>query len=108
MKQKKSITESDYDLELENVAAKIKKEKAKRVLIQLPDGLKPYAVSIYQELKNKTQNKPEIIVWMGSCFGACDVPTEVEKLGIDMIVQFGHSNWNFKENTHSKKITIIK
>ena len=104
MKQKKSLNDLDYDLELDKTAKEIIKQKAKRVLIQLPDGLKPYAMDIYLELKDKTKNKPEIIVWMGSCFGACDVPTEVEKLGIDLIVQFGHSAWNFKD----KKIKVLK
>ncbi|MEK6885540.1 MAG: diphthamide synthesis protein [Nanoarchaeota archaeon] len=107
MKEKKSVNDLDYDLELDKTAKEIIKQKAKRVLIQLPDGLKPYAMDIYQELKDKTQNKPEIIVWMGSCFGACDVPTEVEKLGIDMIVQWGHSAWNFKGNS-DKKIKVLK
>ena len=32
-----------YNLELEKAADAIKKEKAKRVCIQLPDGLKPKA-----------------------------------------------------------------
>ena len=24
-----------------------------------------------------------ILIWGGSCFGACDIPTETEKLGVD-------------------------
>lgn len=82
---------AEYDLELENVAEKIKKENAKRICIQLPDGLKPKAMEIYEELKKKVS--AEIIIWLGSCFGACDVPFDVEKLGVDLIIQFGHSEW---------------
>ena len=95
-KSQKLLNELDYDLELERVAEEIKKQKAKRVLIQLPDGLKPFATSITEELKQITNNKCEILIWAGSCYGACDIPLEGEKLGIDMIVQFGHSAWNFK------------
>lgn len=96
---------SDYDLELEKVAAEIKKQKAKRVLIQLPDGLKPLATQIVDELKEKTKNRAEIFIWFDSCFGACDVPTaEAEKLGVDLIVQFGHSEWKFKKSRKDIKV----
>lgn len=80
-----------YDLEIKKAAAKIKKEKAKLVLIQLPDGLKPKADLIKKELESKT--KADVLIWMGSCFGSCDVPENVKKLGVDLIVQWGHSEW---------------
>lgn len=105
----KTLNEIDYDLELERIVKEIKKSKAKRVLIQLPDGLKPYATQIINELEKKTAGnskgknksgkpaKAKFIIWIGSCFGACDVPiAEAEKLGVDLIVQFGHSPWKFK------------
>lgn len=81
----------DYDLELERVADKINKEKANTVLIQLADGLKPRAKEIKEELKKKTNSR--LLFWAGSCFGSCDVPLETEKLGVDLIIQFGHSEW---------------
>ena len=81
----------EYDLELENVAARIKKEGAKTVCIQLPDGLKPLAGKIADALFEKTG--AVIIIWAGSCYGACDQPLEVEKLGVDLLVQWGHSAW---------------
>ena len=93
----KNINDIEYDLELDRVTSEIKKQKAKRVLIQLPDGLKPYAASIVGELKNKlgSKSKTEIFVWLDSCYGACDVPSaEAEKLGVDMIIQFGHSEFH--------------
>ncbi|MFA5174754.1 MAG: diphthamide synthesis protein [Candidatus Pacearchaeota archaeon] len=80
-----------YDLEIERIVNEIKKQKAQKVLLQFPEGMKPYAQVISDELKNRT--KKEFFIWMGSCFGACDVPLEVEKLGVDLIVQFGHSVW---------------
>ncbi len=79
---------NDYNLELDKVAEKIKQESAKTVLIQLPAGLKPRAKEIKQELEKKTGAK--LLFWAGSCFGACDVPTNVKA---DLLIHFGHSEW---------------
>lgn len=99
-----SLNELDYDLELDKVIKEIKKNKAKKVLIQLPEGLKPYAIQIQDKLEKELKNKIEFFIWLDSCFGACDIPLETERLGIDMIIQFGHSNWDFKD----KKIKVLK
>ena len=68
----------------------IKKAKAKRVCIQLPDGLKPKAKEIADEISSKTD--AEVFIWMDSCFGACDVP-DLSKYGVDLLIQWGHSEW---------------
>jgi len=82
---------SKYDLELKKVASEIKKNNAKLVLLQFPEGLKPYATLIVDYLKQRT--KAEFIIWMGSCYGACDTPIGLEKLKpkIDLTIQFGHN-----------------
>jgi len=90
------MSESTYDLETEKVCLIINKEKFKRVLIQLPDGLKPKADAIKREIENKT--KAECLIWMGSCFGACDVPFHAQDAGVDFIVQWGHSEWEYNSN----------
>lgn len=77
-----------YDLELGNVVKEIKKNKHKLVCIQLPDGLKPKAAEIADYIEKNT--KARVVVWLGSCFGACDI-TEIK--GIDLLVQWGHSEW---------------
>ena len=68
-----------YDLELDGVAKKIQTEGASFVCLQLPDGLKPRAKEIADALKAKTG--ANIVIWLGTCFGACDLPLEVERLG---------------------------
>jgi len=88
-----------YDLELKKVIKTIKKQKPKSVLLQLPDGLKPQAMEIVDELEKSTDAK--IMIWQGSCFGACDIPLDVD---VDLIIQFGHSAWPYKR----KDIRVIK
>ena len=79
-----------YDLEIDKALEQINKYKAKLVCIQLPDGLKRYAGSIQDQIEEKTS--AEVIIWSGSCFGACDVPN-VPKA--DLLIQWGHSEWNY-------------
>jgi 2-(3-amino-3-carboxypropyl)histidine synthase len=74
-----------FDLELDKAVKEIKKSKAKLVLIQLPDGLKPQATIITDYLEKNT--KAKILIWSDSCYGACDVPN----IKIDLIIQFGHN-----------------
>jgi 2-(3-amino-3-carboxypropyl)histidine synthase len=76
---------------LEKVVFEIKKNKFKFVLLQFPDGLKPYATAIVDFLRKKT--KAEFLIWIGSCYGACDTPVGIDKIKpkIDFVVQFGHN-----------------
>ena len=80
----------NYELELDKVVREIKKQKAKTVCIQLADGLKPIAEKIQEEIEQKTN--AQVLIWAGSCFGACDIPTQLSNK-VDMLVQFGHSEW---------------
>lgn len=82
---------SQYDLELDAVTQKIKAENAKIVCIQLPEGIRPLARDIVLELEKRTG--ATVITWLGSCWGACDLPLEVNRLGVNLLVQWGHSEW---------------
>jgi 2-(3-amino-3-carboxypropyl)histidine synthase len=83
--------EKKYNFELNKIVSEIKKKKCKFVLLQFPDGLKPYATTIVDFLREKT--KAEFFIWIGSCYGACDTPTGIEKIKpeIDLVIQFGHN-----------------
>jgi 2-(3-amino-3-carboxypropyl)histidine synthase len=83
--------EEKYDLELDKVVSQIKKSKAKLILLQFPDGLKPYATTIIDYLEEKTN--AQFLIWLGSCFGACDAPTGIENIKpkVDLTIQFGHN-----------------
>ncbi len=83
------MTSLTLNLELEKLLTAISKHKLKTVLIQLPDGLKPKAKHIQEEVKKKFP-AVKLTFWAGSCYGACDVPNVS---GYDLLVQFGHSEW---------------
>lgn len=78
-----------YELELGKAIEHIKNAGAKKVCIQLPEGLKPKAKEIVDRIQKET--KAKCIIWMGSCFGACDVPELGDKA--DMLIQFGHTKY---------------
>ena len=83
--------EKKYDLEFDRIVVEIKKKNARLVLLQFPDGLKPYATAVVDYLEKRTN--AEFLIWLGSCYGACDTPIlgkELEKK-IDLIIQFGHN-----------------
>ncbi|MBU0471397.1 MAG: diphthamide synthesis protein [Nanoarchaeota archaeon] len=80
-----------YSYNLKEAIQEIKKQKAKKVLLHLPDGLKPKAKEIQEEIKKELNT--EIFIWAGSCYGACDLPLETKNLGIDLIIHFGHTKW---------------
>ncbi|HLD10607.1 MAG TPA: diphthamide synthesis protein [Candidatus Nanoarchaeia archaeon] len=79
------MLETKYDFEFDRIVNEIK--NAKTVLIQLPDGLKPYFKEIVDYLEART--KASIFIWEGSCFGACDIPNA----NFDLLVQFGHNSY---------------
>ena len=74
------------DLEIEKAVEKVNKMKPKKVLLQLPDGLKSKADKIIEKLPTGIN----YTIWAGSCYGACDTP---EIKGYDLLLQFGHSKW---------------
>lgn len=85
----------NYDIDLEKIQQEIQTSKAKTVLLQFPDGLKPYAAAVVDYLEEKFP-KIQLMIWLGSCFGACDIPPVESKHirpKIDLIIQFGHSAW---------------
>ena len=80
-----------YNLEIEKIVKEIKKQNAKTVCLQLPDGIKPKAEEIQKTIEKETN--AQVIIWGGSCYGSCDLPLEVKRLGVDLLIHFGHSQW---------------
>ena len=74
----------EYEFDADKIKKEIRRSKAKTVLLQLPDGLKPEYEKIIKKLEGEGY---ELFLWGGSCYGACDTPN-VPK--IDLIIQLGH------------------
>jgi diphthamide biosynthesis enzyme Dph1/Dph2-like protein len=81
-----------YELELNKVIDRVRQNNYKTVMIQLPDGLKPRAKEIVDTIRNETG--AEVIVWMASCYGACDLPFGLDQLKVDLFIQWGHNRFN--------------
>lgn len=79
-----------YKLDLDKAVELIKEEGSEKVLLQFPDGLKQYARAIVDYLEEKTD--AELLIYLGSCFGACDTPLGMENMGINLTIQFGHNS----------------
>ncbi len=80
---------SCYDINLEEVVQKIKEKNYKKILLQIPEGLKTYSLDFVSFLEKKVD--AEFIVFADPCFGACDVVcSDIRDIGVDFIVQIGH------------------
>ena len=79
-----------YELELERVISEIKKRGARRVLLQLPDGMRPYAFEIAEHIRGETPT--EVIISGDSCYGACDIASrQALDLNVDLLIHYGHA-----------------
>jgi 2-(3-amino-3-carboxypropyl)histidine synthase len=65
----------------------LKERKASKILLQIPDGLKPESF----ELFNKFSQNFNVIISSQSFYGACDIGNMEVYRDVDYIVQFGHS-----------------
>ena len=74
-----------YDFEIDKIITEIDKKKAKKVLLQLPDGLRPYAFQLAETIKKV--KKIEIILSGDSCYGACDLAIrQANELNVDLLI----------------------
>jgi len=83
------MKKSTFDFEEKRLKEEIKKRGAKRVLLQLPEGLKaagPRLAFVVEKMGAVA------IVSADSCYGACDLAVqEAESLDADLLVHFGHT-----------------
>jgi 2-(3-amino-3-carboxypropyl)histidine synthase len=106
----------NWDFGLRDLISHLKQKEIKRVLIQLPEGLKPYAKEIMDELESQGV---ECTLSGDPCYGACDLRT----LEGYTTVHFGHEKllndesiyipvtWKgpirFPENIENKKVGVL-
>ena len=78
-----------FDFEEERIKQEMAQLNAKRVLLQLPEGLKPEGPRIAKIIEKMGAIS---IILADPCYGACDLATvEAESLKADLIIHFGHS-----------------
>ena len=78
-----------FDFEEKRLAREIGTHKAERVLIQLPEGLKPQALRIAALVES---TGAQAIVSADPCYGACDLAVyDAEALQADLVIHYGHS-----------------
>jgi len=78
-----------FDFEEERIKQEIIRLGAERVLLQLPEGLKPEAPRLARSIE---KSGALAIVSADPCYGACDLATaDAESLGVDLIIHFGHT-----------------
>ncbi len=79
-------------VDLKPVISELKKRKAEKIIVQMPEGLKTNLYEISKKLEEKTGVKT--ITLIDPCFGACDLPVdELEKFNADLILHFGHNKF---------------
>ena len=80
-----------YDLDLDTVVARLKTwpKPVRFVGLQFPDGFRDYAHAIAQRLEREV-GLP-MVVSADPTFGACDVALKLDRLKVDVLVHFGHT-----------------
>ncbi len=78
-----------FDIEAETLRREIRKRRAGKVLIQLPEGLKREGLRIAHLIEDEGALP---IISADPCYGACDLASsEANSLSVDLIVHYGHS-----------------
>ncbi len=84
-----------FDFDLDNIIDIIRRKAYKKVGLQFPEGFKRSAMTVADELGEKTD--AEIILSGNPCFGACDIDTALAGR-VDVMFHFGHSRMGDVDN----------
>ena len=75
-----------YIIDLESAVKSINEKNYKKVVLQIPEGLKIHAGNFVDFLEDETD--ATIIICADPCFGACDIVNS--NLDADFAIQIGH------------------
>jgi len=79
------------NFEEERLIKELKKRKPKKVLVQLPEGIKQNAFKIKEIIETLGI---EVIISGETCWGGCSISVdEAKKVSADLIVHFGHAQF---------------
>lgn len=95
-----------YDLKISDLCRYIEVGKYRKILIQLPEGIKTLAFTILQEI-NKRCNV-DVIISGDPSWGACDIPIfEAKRLGVDLIIHYGHYPYPYNPVQREMGIDVL-
>jgi 2-(3-amino-3-carboxypropyl)histidine synthase len=78
-----------FNLEKSRLKREVRRHGARKVLLQLPEGLKPESPQLAAAVE---EAGAQAVISGDPCYGACDLAlNEAETLGADLIVHYGHS-----------------
>jgi 2-(3-amino-3-carboxypropyl)histidine synthase len=81
-------------LDTGSVIGKLKRFKAKRVFLQVPEGLKTRVLELSRDIEDAGF---KVFISVEPCYGACDLrDREAKDLGCDVILHVGHSDFGLK------------
>lgn len=79
-----------FELKQEQILNEVRKRGAKRVLLQMPEGLKPLGFKLAKFVEKETG--AEVFVSGDPCYGACDLAIYSRKrIEADLLVHVGHA-----------------
>lgn len=79
-----------YQLEEGRILDEIRRRGSKRILLQMPEGLKPIGFRLAKQLEKETG--AEVFVSGDPCYGACDLALYPKKhIDADLLVHVGHA-----------------
>ncbi len=79
-----------YEVNIDRIAEEARRRGARRILLQVPDGLKPLSGKIAECIRRATG--AEVLIHSDSVFGACDLHLDkVSVLKPDLVVHLGHT-----------------
>lgn len=97
---------SNYNFELPKTIWRLRQMQAKRVALQMPEGLTMFAVQLCDIIEQFTQ--ADTVIMGDVTYGACCVDDFTAKaLGVDLLVHYGHSCLVPVDQTEGVKVLYV-
>lgn len=86
----------EHDFELDLLAQELKKIKARRILVQLPEGFRVCIDLITRKLREHVGEDLEVLYSLNPAYGPCLVDEySAKEVNADIVVHFGHVEYPF-------------
>lgn len=79
----------DHEIELEGIVDEVRAQDPSLVGLQLPDGIRDYGPALAAWIEDETG--ASCVISGDPSFGACDLALQLEHVGVDLLIHFGHS-----------------